>query len=99
MIHNVSGVEFLQLLYTSSTMQIASVRNSIYVIIQARRQEMKWGVFVKKWTFPQRRVHYVSVFFILHFTYLGGVCTQHTSPACGPVIFTGMFITVSINVT
>ena len=23
--------------------------------------------FVKKWTFPQRRVHYV--FFILHFTY------------------------------
>ena len=38
---------------------------------QARRQEMKWGCcvkkwkmagcfFVKKWTFPQRRVHYVQ---------------------------------------
>jgi len=30
--------------------------------------------FCKKWTFPQRRVHYVQYqyFFILHFTYLGG---------------------------
>ena len=48
---------------------------------------MKWGVFVKKWTFPQRRVHYVSVFFILHFTYLGGALTllvgrQEGHPAC-----------------
>jgi len=22
--------------------------------MQARRQEMKWGVFVKKWTFPHK---------------------------------------------
>jgi len=31
------------------------------------------GCFVKKWTFPKRRVHYVKYqyFFILHFTYLG----------------------------
>jgi len=55
---------------------------------------MKWGevckkvenekCFVKKWTFPQRRVHYVQYqyFFILHFTYLGGGCvrTQRTPP-------------------
>jgi len=29
--------------------------------------------FVKKWTFPQRRVHYVQYqyFYILHFTYFG----------------------------
>ena len=32
------------------------------------------GVFCKKWTFPQHRVHYVQYqyLFILHFTYLGG---------------------------
>jgi len=32
------------------------------------------GVSCEKWTFPQRRVHYVQYqyFFILHFTYLGG---------------------------
>ena len=54
---------------------------------QARRQEMKWGrgvFFVKKWTFPQRRVHYVSLqyqyFFILHFTYLGGGCVRTRLP-------------------
>ena len=30
------------------------------------------GAFVKKWTFPQRKVHYVQYqyFFILHFTHL-----------------------------
>jgi len=41
------------------------------------------GVFVKKWTFPQRTVHYVQYqyFFILHFTYLGeGVGTHPTHP-------------------
>ena len=33
---------------------------------------------VKKWTFPQSRVHYLQYqyFFVLHFTYLGGVRTQ-----------------------
>jgi len=44
------------------------------------------GVFCKKWTFPQRRVHYVhyQYFFIFHFTYLG-VCTHLTHPpAYGP---------------
>jgi len=45
------------------------------------------GVFVKKCTFPQRRVHYVQYqyFFILHFTYLGSGCvrTQRTPlPTC-----------------
>ena len=35
--------------------------------------------FVKKWTFPQHRVHYVqSVFFILHFIYWGCVRTPRT---------------------
>jgi len=56
---------------------------------------MKWGgcffvkkvemgaLFVKKWTFLQRRVHYVQYqyFFILHFTYLG-VRTHPTHPPC-----------------
>ena len=41
------------------------------------------GVFFckKKWTFPQRRVHYVQYqyFFISHFTYLGG-CMHPTHP-------------------
>jgi len=65
---------------------------------QVRRQEMKWAMFCiklkmeglffsKKWTFPQHRVHIctVSVFFILHFTYLGGcVRTLRTPHAYGP---------------
>jgi len=46
----------------------------------------KWKMgcsFVKKWTFPQRRVHYVQYqyFFILHFIYLG-VRTHPTHPRC-----------------
>ena len=72
------------------------ILDNVGTILQARRQEMKWGVclkkwkmgvfckkvkneecfFVKKWTFPQRRVHYVQYqcffYIILHFTYLGG---------------------------
>ena len=42
--------------------------------------------FVKKWTFPRRRVHYVQYqyFFILHCTYLGEGCvhTQRTPSPC-----------------
>ena len=42
------------------------------------------GVFVKKWTFPQRRVLYVhctaSVFFILRFTNLRGAYTPNAPP-------------------
>jgi len=52
---------------------------------QARMQEMKWGVFfVKKWTFPQRRVHYVQYqYFLFYILLIWGECihTQHT-PAC-----------------
>jgi len=52
---------------------------------------MKLGVFflVKKWTFHQRRVHYVSInIFILHFTYLGGCAyAPNAPPACGPVLY------------
>jgi len=46
----------------------------------------KWnggGVFFyKKWTFPQRRVHYVQYqyFFVLHFTYLGGAYVPNAPP-------------------
>ena len=75
--------------------------------MQARRQEMKWGCFVKKWkmggvckkwkiwgvfckkwTFRQRRVHYVQYqyFFILHFTYLGLRKHPTHPPAQGPVM-------------
>ena len=48
----------------------------------------KWGCFfVKKWSFPQRRVHYVQYryFFILHFTYWG-VRTPTHPPAYGSVV-------------
>jgi len=45
--------------------------SAIVVVVQARRQDMKWGLLfvkmwkmgvflVKQWTFPQRRVHYVQ---------------------------------------
>jgi len=47
------------------------------------------GVFVKKWTFPQRRVHHVQYqyFFILHFTYLWGCVRTERTPCLsyGPV--------------
>jgi len=37
--------------------------------------------FRKKWTFPQRRVHYVQYqYFTLHFTYLGGAYTPNAPP-------------------
>jgi len=44
------------------------------------------GVFCKKWTFPQRRVHYVQYqyFFISHFTYLGEGCVR--TPAYKPAV-------------
>jgi len=49
----------------------------------------KWKIMggCKKWTFPQRRVHYVQYqyLFILDFTYLGGARTHPTPPsAYGP---------------
>ena len=41
--------------------------------------------FCKKWTFPQRRVHYVQYqYFYFTFYLFGGVCTQRTPPAYGP---------------
>jgi len=58
--------------------------------MQARRQKMKWrvfwgkngklGVFCKKWTFPQRRVHYVQYQYFLFYIILiwGCVRTQRT---------------------
>ena len=61
---------------------------------------MKWGwgvffvkksgkgvcFFVKKWSFPQRRVHYVQYqyFLFLHFTYLGVRPHPTHPPAYGP---------------
>ena len=46
------------------------------------------GVFCKKWTFPQSRVHYVQYqyFFILHFTYLGGAYAPNVPPTYGPAV-------------
>jgi len=65
---------------------------------QARRQEMKWGCFVKKWkigvcffvkkwTFSQRRVHYVQYqYFLFYMLLIWGVHTRPTHPAAyGPV--------------
>jgi len=49
----------------------------IHALLRWPRLAVKMGggvFFVKKWTFPQRTVHYVQYqyFFILHFTYLAG---------------------------
>ena len=65
---------------------------------QARRQKIKWGCalvkkwkmggvyFVKKWTFPQRRVHYVQYQFLFYFTFylFGGASASNAPPAYGP---------------
>ena len=48
----------------------------------------KWKIMggCKKWTFPQRRVHYVQYqyLFILHFTYLGDAYAPNGPSAYGP---------------
>jgi len=79
-----------------------SLQTSLFRLAQAGRQEIKWGggfvkkwkmcgcFFVKKWTFPRRRVHYVQYQYFLFYILLicGGVrClrTQRTPPpAYGP---------------
>jgi len=61
-----------------------NVENEVFLL-------KKWKIggcfFVKKWTFPQRRVHYVQYqyFFILHYTYLG---VQRTPPLPTGLIMT-----------
>jgi len=58
---------------------IRSLLCAFYGYFQARRQEMKWVCacfFVKKWTFPQRRVHY--------FFWGGGAYAPNAPPAYGP---------------
>ena len=54
------------------------------------KKSEKWGVFsVKKWTFPQRRVHYVQYqYFYFTFYLLGGVYAPNVPPpvAYGPVV-------------
>jgi len=77
-----------------------------------KKVENGGGVLVKKWTFPQRRMHYVQyqVFFILHFTYLGGgVRTQpthplptglrcpHALPAAGPAAWSGVCLLAAMR--
>jgi len=44
----------------------------------------KWEVFCKKWTFSQRRVHYLQYqyFLFLHFTYLGGAYAPKRTLPC-----------------
>ena len=55
---------------------------------RARKQEMKWGwvFFRKKWTFPQRRVHYVQyqyfLFYILLIRGEGGAYAPNAPPSC-----------------
>ena len=49
----------------------------------------KWKVWVfllKKWTFPQRSLHYVQhqYFFCFTFYLLRGAYAPNTPPACGP---------------
>ena len=41
---------------------------------------MKWGGVVKKWTFPQRRVHYVHYQYFFTLYLLGEVHTHPTHP-------------------
>jgi len=61
----------------------------------------KWGVFCKKWTFPQRRVHYVQYqYFILYFTYLGGAYVPNAPPclrACGEWKMTDWKVRILLN--
>jgi len=62
-----------------------------YLPVQVCRQEMKWGVFfVKSGPFLNAGcIMYISVFFILHFTYFGGcVVRTHLThpPAYRPVV-------------
>ena len=44
------------------------------------------GVFCKKWTFPQRRVHYVQYQYFLFYILLiwGCIRTERTPPTYGP---------------
>jgi len=44
----------------------------------------KWGVFfVKKWTFPKRRVNYVQYqYFLFYVLLIWGVRTNPTHPLC-----------------
>ena len=62
-----------------------------------RRQEMKWGCFggkkenwgcfVKKLTFPQRRVHYVQYqYFLFYIILIWGAYAPNAPPAYGPVM-------------
>ena len=67
---------------------------------QARTEKMKWGVFckkvengwgfVKRWTFPQRRVHYVQYHYFFYFTFylFGGVYAPNASPLPTQLYFT-----------
>jgi len=56
-------------------------------VLSVKKWKMEVYGVVKRWTFPQCRVHYVQYqFFILHYTYLGGcVHTQRTPTAHGLV--------------
>ena len=47
-------------------------------------KKWKMGCFVKMWTFPQSRVHYVQQQYFLFYILLiwGCVCTQRTPPRC-----------------
>ena len=62
---------------------------TFHVGSQARRQEMKWGVFLQgneifflKWTFPPQNETklMLDLFFILLFTYLGGYIRTQCTP-------------------
>jgi len=80
-----------------ATVGCPSVRLSVPSIAQARRREMKCGgvvkkgkmggvFFVKKWTFPQHKVHYVQYqYFYFTFYLFGGAYAPNAPPAGGPV--------------
>ena len=76
-----------------------SLQTSLFRLAQAGRQEIKWGggvfvkkwkmcgcFFVKKWTFPRRRVHYVQYQYFLFYILLtcGGAYAPAYAPAYGP---------------
>ena len=74
-----------------------SLQTSLFRLAQAGRQEIKWGggfvkkwkmcgcFFVKKWTFPRRRVHYVQYqYFLFYILLICGVLTHPTHPPQGP---------------
>ena len=89
----ISGYATACLYITARNMRREKACTQSYLPVQVCRQEMKWGgvFFRKKWTFPQRRVHYVQYqYFLFYILLISGGCVVRTHlthpPAYRPVV-------------